>query len=323
MKQPAKLLIFATMPPPIGGVTVHIQRLLQYLGNNSYHYTFIDFRRSRKGAVLVQLLKHRYIHFHIYHPVVRCLFVLIGTVLGKKMLFTLHGNLGRHHWWYNLLDQWAFRIAWMPIVLNQKSLDKGLRWNKRTRLIGAFIPPQNLEALAPVIHKAVLEMQAKHTRVFATNASAVSIDKTGKEIYQITLLVKIFQALPEAALIISDASGKYEVYLKEQGYTLTSNILLISEPHAFFEILKLSDIFLRITTTDGDSLSVKEALFLGKQVLATDVVNRPAGAQLVALNEWEIEAAVRKLQTGEKAYSPSHLTNGGEQLLALYKTMIA
>lgn len=323
MKQTSKLLILATIPPPIGGVTVHIQRLLKYLDNNGYDYSFTDFRRSSKGTVWKQIRQHRYIHFHIYHPVVRFCFVLLGTVLGKKMLFTLHGNVGRHGWFYNLLDQYAFRVAYMPIVLNQRSFDQGRKWNSRTQLIGAFIPPQQEEQLQLTVWNAVSAFRNKYAIVFATNASTVSLDKAGNETYQVSLLVKIFNKMPQAGLLISDASGKYRQYLKQQGHHITPNILLISEPHPFFEILKIADVFLRITTTDGDSLSVKEALFLEKQVLATDVVNRPPGTQLVGLNEWEIEDAISKMQRNKTTYIPHRMINGGEELLELYKQTVA
>ncbi|NML40495.1 glycosyltransferase family 4 protein [Chitinophaga sp. G-6-1-13] len=323
MKQASKLLILATMPPPIGGVTVHVQRLLKYLDNNGYDYSFTDFRRSSKSTVWKQIRQYRYIHFHIYHPVVRLVFVLFGTMLGKKMLFTLHGNVGRHGWFYNLLDKYAFRIAYMPIVLNQRSFDRARKWNRRTQLIGAFIPPQQEEHLQQTIRNAANTFRNKYPIVFATNASTVSLDKAGNETYQVSLLVKIFNKMPQAGLLISDASGKYRQYLLQQGYSITPNILLISEPHPFFEILKVTDVFLRITTTDGDSLSVKEALFLEKQVLATDVVNRPPGTQLVGLNEWEIEDAIRKMQQNKTMYKPHRLMNGGEELLALYRQTVA
>jgi hypothetical protein len=40
------------------------------------------------------------------------------------------------------------------------------------------------------------------------------------------------------------------------------------------------EIFIRNTTTDGDSISIHEALYLGKQVWATDCVMRPDGVNV-------------------------------------------
>ena len=50
--------------------------------------------------------------------------------------------------------------------------------------------------------------------------------------------------------------------------------------HSYFEVIKLCDGTIRHTSTDGDSLSVRESLFLGKCTLASDVVSRPVGCLL-------------------------------------------
>jgi glycosyltransferase involved in cell wall biosynthesis len=322
MQQRSKILILATMPPPIGGVTVHIQRLLQFLDINGYAYTFIDIRRTSKKEIFSQLLKHRFIHFHIYHPTFRFLLVLLGTIFGKKMLFTFHGNVGRHNAVLNLLDQFAFRLAYLPIVLNRASLEKGLRWNRRTQLISAFIPPQVSEALTTDVQNDIAALRQQFGSVYATNASTVSFDKEGRETYQIGLLVKIFSKL-DAGLVIVDPTGRYKNYLEQQGYGLTENILLISSPQSFFEILKLSDILLRITTTDGDALSVKEALYLNKQVIATNVVDRPVGTHLVPLNETAIVAMIGKLKQQESMEAETEQLHGGNAMLSIYQEVIA
>lgn len=47
-----------------------------------------------------------------------------------------------------------------------------------------------------------------------------------------------------------------------------------------FGVLSLSDVFVRPTLADGDSISVREALSLGIRVVASDVGHRPAGVHL-------------------------------------------
>ena len=44
--------------------------------------------------------------------------------------------------------------------------------------------------------------------------------------------------------------------------------------------MQQSDIIVRPTNTDGDSLTIREGLFLNKKVLASDVVKRPEGVIL-------------------------------------------
>ena len=40
-------------------------------------------------------------------------------------------------------------------------------------------------------------------------------------------------------------------------------------------MLRLTDVLLKPTNTDGDAISVREALYLGVPVVASDVVERP------------------------------------------------
>jgi hypothetical protein len=80
---------------------------------------------------------------------------------------------------------------------------------------------------------------------------------------------------------------------------------------------------LRITTTDGDALSVKEALFLNKQVIATDVVDRPVGTQLVPLNEAAIRSAIGKLEERQVIADVAEQSHGGAAMLGIYRKIVA
>jgi hypothetical protein len=53
---------------------------------------------------------------------------------------------------------------------------------------------------------------------------------------------------------------------------LESNIVL-----SFSKLIELSDIVIRPTNADGDSLSIREALYFQKPIIASDVVKRPTG----------------------------------------------
>mgnify|MGYP001154533439 CR=1 FL=1 len=59
-----------------------------------------------------------------------------------------------------------------------------------------------------------------------------------------------------------------------------SNFLVVTEALPLCPILQRSDLFVRPTNTDGDALSVREALYLRVPALASDVVPRPRGTRL-------------------------------------------
>lgn len=56
-------------------------------------------------------------------------------------------------------------------------------------------------------------------------------------------------------------------------------------PAAFIRLLAASDVYVRPTRADGDSIAVREALDLGVAVVASDVVTRPAGCALFSTDD--------------------------------------
>lgn len=313
------ILIIGTIPPPIGGVSIHISRLLQSLTQVKYPYNFFDLKRGTFLNFALLFTKSKLIHLHTSNVYLRVLFTFISKLFGKKVILTIHGNLGRFSNYKNYLDNLSVKFATIPVTINNQSFQKGKELNNRCMLISAFIPPLSEENLERELVEKISVLQKTHTGIFCTNAGTLSYDKDGNEIYQVILLIQIFRELKDMALIVSDPSGAYTRHIKSSNEVITDNILFISQPHSFYEVAKLSDIFLRITTTDGDSLSVKEAIYLGKNVIATNVVDRPQGVIIVENNKQAIQTSIQNFKPDNSA--KYKLENGAEVLIDLYKTM--
>jgi glycosyltransferase involved in cell wall biosynthesis len=80
-------------------------------------------------------------------------------------------------------------------------------------------------------------------------------------------------------------SGQLEAELRNQikAKSYAGHILLCGDlPHATtLQAIARSDLMLRTTLYDGDSISVREALHLGTPVIATDNGMRPEGVRLI------------------------------------------
>ncbi|HET8573180.1 MAG TPA: hypothetical protein VFL76_04845 [Edaphocola sp.] len=284
-----KILILGVQPPPIGGVTIHVKRLCEQLMYTSFDWVFADIKKTSKIRILSDCLVYKNIHLHSSNPYLRFLISAFCFLFRKRLLVTFHGNLGRYGRFKNWLDCLTARYCFLPIVLNENSLSIAKRFNKKALLITAFIP---VKAITPLQEQYIdlIEILKKNCKqIFCTNASYVGFDANGKEIYQITDVIAVFNSQPQKGLIISDPSGKYNSYLKSQNVSVGRNIILITEPHDFNAIIKLSDAMLRFTTTDGDSVSVREALSLRKPVIATNVVSRPRGVTLISPDVKDLE----------------------------------
>jgi len=276
-KQP--ILIIGKTPLPIGGVTIHVQRLLNLLTKNSIDYNFIDMKQVSKRIFFKKVFLAERIHLHSSNVYFRFLLSLFGSITRKKIDFTLHGNLGRHKTRFkNLLDSWTLKLAHRPVLLNESSYTKAIKFNKNAVKGTSFIPPDIKNEILPEdFQTQILELRKETDHLFCTNAYNLTFDKDGEEIYGIFNLVGVFEKLPYIGLAISDPSSAYLKAIKEKIGKLPNNIILLSRPHSFYKVIELCDATIRNTTTDGDSISIKESLYLGKFTFSTNVVSRPKG----------------------------------------------
>lgn len=313
------LTIIGSIPPPIGGVSIHTKRLLDHLDDREYPYTFLNLQNVSLKLFIIVIIRSRWIHLHTSNVYLRFFLAIWCKLSGKGFINTIHGNLGRFNAIKNFLDNLSVSLSTVPIVLNKQSFNKAIKLNKASLCMSAFIPPLSTQILEQDLLEEVNRFSEKFSTVFATNAYNFSIDRYGNEIYQISFLVQLFTEEEALGLIISDPSGAYKEQFMNRQIGLPSNILLISKPHSFFEVLKYSDVFLRITTTDGDSISIREALFLGKNVIATNVVDRPDGTMLVNNKKEDIAEMISNYnKKSTEPISVQRNENVADQLLKLY-----
>ena len=105
---------------------------------------------------------------------------------------------------------------------------------------------------------------------------------------QIEAMREVLVNFPNAGLMIL-GSGSLDKHLKQNiaDKDYASRIFLAGDvPHAVtLELIGRADILLRTTTFDGDAISVREALFLGTPVIATDNGMRPDGVNLMQVGD--------------------------------------
>ena len=269
-----KVLILGKKPPPIGGVTIHVSRLLEKLDDSSIEYVFIE-NTKNIPKLIYHIRRSCLTHVHSSSPYFRLLVVLIAKLFDSKSIITIHGDLGRFKSSFkNNIDSLALKWSGVPIVLNNESLKKAILLNLNSKKITAFIPPTKRTLLSKTIIDRINELRKNHEYIFATNAYNRTIDKNNEEIYGIEMLVSLFKKHKNNALIISDPSGSYFEYFKENQIHMPRNIYIINFKHSYFEILSKVDYSIRNTSTDGDPLSIKESLYLGVPVIASNVVSR-------------------------------------------------
>ncbi|MBK8971678.1 MAG: hypothetical protein IPM37_10010 [Hahellaceae bacterium] len=215
-----------------------------------------------------------------------------------------------------MTDLLAIKLSSFPILLNAKSFKLGSRLNTNAVLSSAFISSESKKDLQDVTVEEIYELK-KSRILFATNAYAVSFDKNDKGIYGIFDLLTIFGSSNGVGLVISDPSSSYRNEINKRGVTVPGNVVMISYQHDFNSVLDLVDGFIRNTTTDGDSISVHEALYKNKLTLCSSCVDRPKGA-VVYQNLDELREILKC--PDELSVAAYVMPNSVQQLVRLYLT---
>ncbi|MEM7784466.1 MAG: hypothetical protein AAF623_14025 [Planctomycetota bacterium] len=313
------ILILGPTPPPVGGVTVHVQRFLEHLERDSIPHRFCDIRKNSKWRVITALLQHNRIHLHTSNGNLIYLTALACKLLRKSLIFTYHGNFGRSQTKTHKLEIKAVQKAFLPLALNPQSLEQFKTLNSNAKCVAAFVPPLNdIFDNQPIVEK-INVFRVRYPFLYCTNASYVSFDQNGNEVYGITDLVEVFDSIPEKGLVFSDPTGQYKQFLKQKRTSLPPNVLFLNELHDFVTVIKKSDCLIRYTSTDGDSLSVKESLFFNVPVIATDVVDRPEACHLVSYGD-KAKLAELVSQT-PKVFDSVDVSNGYEDVMEIYKDL--
>lgn len=316
------VLEIATVPSTvgIGGVSVHVQRLMDWgEEDKELEIVLFDYKKSLFNFQLLKLmLISKIIHVHVSNPFLRVLYIILAKFFLKKTIVTIHGNLHRYNSLKNRVVDFAVFLCDIPIVLNEQSYNISIKINNKSKKISAFIPVKNVEQLENDIIELVKDLKHKYYKLACTNAFKRTLTDKGEEIYGIDFLIDYFSKHNNMALIVSDPSREYTYFYRN--VTLPNNVRFIPKPHSFCEVLKLSDFSIRATATDGDALSIRESLYLGKPVVATDRVSRPSDVILFKYNDFfSLDKAINEVV--ENRFKP-HSENAYFDIRNIYLNII-
>jgi glycosyltransferase involved in cell wall biosynthesis len=293
--------IWGIYPPPIGGVTIHVFRLIHYLydidqtiilrnfGKSKASYNNIINVKSRVFEFIKLLfVKRRIIHIHSNNILIFFLFIILGY--RHKIGITIHNkSLIQQKSLFKKLIIYKFFKKVDFIILNDFKYKLQLQ-NKfnisgnKMFIIPAFMPPLAIEWVG--LEDNILKFREMHTFVISANAYKLRLDSS-IDIYGFDLLIELVKRIKEKNLdvglifclpMIGDKAYYNNCLQKIAELRLPENILIIQKemPNGF-EVWKISDLFIRPTYTDIEGISVKEALYCGTPVIASDACVRPDG----------------------------------------------
>lgn len=295
---PASVLLIGHEPPPIGGVSVHLRRLRARLRAEGHAARVADERAAGPFLLLpwllLVLLRQRLrprplVHVHSGNWRTRAFAAAIARALGLPAIVTVHSFRPLANPRTERLACLCMKSARALVVTNDGIRERCVEHGADPAKIlvqHAYLDPAAGEA-AP-LPEPVERFVAARRPLLLASAFRLRFHE-GLDLYGLDLLIDLAKALetrlPEAGLLfllpeagLPDYLEQCRVRIRELG--LVERVLIWNEPIELVDLLPRCELMIRPTTTDGDSLSIREALFLGRRVLASDAVPRPPQAAL-------------------------------------------
>ncbi len=307
----ADLAVIGSIPPPFGGLTTHVQRLLPLLhdrGISFQAYNAVSSAEHQPDVISVAAHRHTWLIrflatceesaiFLLTDRIgVWCLAVVAAYFRGKRVAVRLRNSvlidITNKGGWLAAMANFAIRSMDLVVCVNEElveyALATGIEPDKVIHVPG-FLPPTERCKDRRLVSDAVWRFLNGKNPVIAANGKIRVYE--GVDLYGLDLLIELLSRLkpdfPEIGLIFcfwehSDREEESLNRLRDEAgrLGLDESVYFNTETGVFLPVLAEATVFIRPTATDGDANSVREALSLGIPVIASDVVSRPKGCKL-------------------------------------------
>jgi glycosyltransferase involved in cell wall biosynthesis len=319
-----KVVQLGPYPPPHGGVQTNLVAIRDHLRANGHECDAINLTRHRRDnadgvyypesagelARLLWRLKADILHLHYGGDLSSRLLGLLFlcTLLpGRKTVLTFHSGgypsspAGQTAGFWTLRG-FLFRRLNGVIAVNAEIAAMFRKFGVKQERIRTILPfvvrPPDPNVAMP---ERLAAFFAAHRPVLLTVGLLEPEYDLGM---QIDVMGEVVARHPGAGLIIAGA-GSLEEELRQRiaSKPWASSVLLYGDmPHPVTMRATVEcDAMLRTTLYDGDSVSVREALYLGVPVIATDNGMRPPGVVLIpASDPARLRDAICQVAAGER-----------------------
>ena len=343
-----RILLIGPYSPPRGGVQAHLTALRQFLLDQNVHCEVVDLspgRRTDNNGVygprnaldltrLLATLPYDISHLHVGGNLstrVAALGMLCGRIPRRKSILTFHSG------GYPSSPEGR---AVSPNSFRGRALQKFDRVIAVNEEIAAWfrkvgVPAERVRLILPyAMSSTPLATELPDAlRSFIAQHEPLLISVGGLEAeYDLPLQIEVLGAVrekfPNAGLLLV-GSGSLEVELRRRAAEKAY------QNHIFFcgdvdrslalRLISDSDLMLRTTLYDGDSIAVREAVHFGIPVIATDRAPRPEGVKVIPAQDLELlgAATIECLRNGSRRLPATDASDENlGAILALYKEVL-
>lgn len=280
----------------VGGISTHLNRLMAHLSTKFKFFIVDESPKVNFGVSLFNIRTFNFlryldiikscdcIHVHSTPFVLRSFHLFIGLIFRKKKIITIHSLTTVNNWFNLFLLRIILHFYDEVIYVSNKIKDtvkvKGVVYN-------AFLPPiEHYESDLPSNLKDVVFLNRAKI-ICSSNAYRLNV-YNGIDLYGLDLILDCCLKLKNLRnnnyhfiFVIANPNFNKDLVETYKDFiyknSLLSFITLVLNEISFVNLLLHSDVFIRPTVTDGDAISVREALHYGCNVIASDCCDRPLG----------------------------------------------
>ena len=292
------ICVVGRFPPPLGGVSVYCARRYAELQTQSDGTRKIDFSDPRWP---LQLLLSRNVEYEV--NTLNLAFMLIHFLLGKmSRSVVIDHNASRDYrgWRKALLLRMLAQAREIRVV--NEALKEFYPPAQQTNVVVPFVPPDANE------RDAIFETYPRDVRdfidreVFFVNSAWRYAAHRDTDLYGLEDSVRLLERLPDIRVLIAVGDGEaLPGALRDSvsRYVETGRLCVLKGQKELWPVFTKCAICLRLTPLDGDSVTIREALYFDCPVLASDAVSRPEGCTLYRYGDFDdLEAKARKILKG-------------------------
>lgn len=330
-----KILLLGTMPPPIGGVTVHVERFLYYSRKKNLNIAYYDLRKNKRNIVryLIGLyMNSRKFSGDIVHYQLNNWYEALPVrILFRRcaMIYTVH-SFPQDVQHFNIIKKGCFKYLVRTIdcfvapseTIRSALIRNGVAPNKIS-VINTYLPPTEREKSCEIDPKLMDELNCGKKIILA---SASKIYKTnGIDLYGLDLCIEACRVMGNKYKFIFCYSGEGDKdYINEcksciADYGIQDRFFLYKGNAALSSIYKYCDLFVRPTNSDSYGISVAEALDCGIPALASDVCERAEGAVLFRNRDLDSFVNGIKNTITTKQNTSNKIVHCLDKIISLYK----
>ena len=343
-----KIVLIGGYPPPLGGSTVHIQRLADFLLQEGYDVQVLDqtgydgsqpdFVCSLQGGMVSKLLQvihfssgissKAVVHFHIasmqtFRWVGLFLMILFWR---QKKIITLHSGSFVPNLQHPLMRMYVRSL--FPLM----DAIVAVNIHQREALIKLGISSEKLHVI-PAFIASPVNLKLLPTELDALAPGKIRVITSGylTPIYGYDTLIECISAFADTHDFVFtfynevDLDYQKHIMARLKHYT-NVQVFWNLMPDAFMSVLCTATIYVRATLTDGDAVAIREAMLLNKIVFASDAVVRPSECYLFETGNAQSLHALLSLhllgELPEQESTKNRMNDSTHSLLSIYQTLL-